>query len=195
MRKLRRNWSWWRKNEELLPRRWSISSKNSSRKLTLIMQIIQIMLKMSVYWDRWQMSCLVLQWLLKIWFSILVWSKNTSEWKMQNHQLFSMLQSFSAKILLQASILWITFWSVYDKIQFLSTITWFRGGQSDFCFINLKDTWKMLEIRTSIFTQTWCTITHWTLFSKCVSIEESTEMESHTNKSLMTLLAGHSFRI
>jgi len=195
MRKLRRNWSWWRKNEELLPRRWSISSKNSSRKLTLIMQIIQIMLTMSVYWDRWQMSCLVLQWLLKIWFSILVWSKNTSEWKMQNHQLFSMLQSFSAKILLQASILWITFWSVYDKIQFLSTITWFRGGQSDFCFINLKDTWKMLEIRTSIFTQTWCTITHWTLFSKCVSIEESTEMESHTNKSLMTLLAGHSFRI
>jgi len=195
MRKLRRNWSWWRKNEELLPRRWSISSKNSSRKLTLIMQIIQIMLKMSVYWDRWQMSYLVLQWLLKIWFSILVWSKNTSEWKMQNHQLFSMLQSFSAKILLQASILWITFWSVYDKIQFLSTITWFRGGQSDFCFINLKDTWKMLEIRTSIFTQTWCTITHWTLFSKCVSIEESTEMESHTNKSLMTLLAGHSFRI
>jgi len=155
MRKLRRNWSWWRKNEELLPRRWSISSKNSSRKLTLIMQIIQIMLKMSVYWDRWQMSYLVLQWLLKIWFSILVWSKNTSEWKMQNHQLFSMLQSFSAKILLQASILWITFWSVYDKIQFLSTITWFRGGQSDFCFINLKDTWKMLEIRTSIFTQTW----------------------------------------
>jgi len=195
MRKLRRNWSWWRKNEELLPRRWSISSKNSSRKLTLIMQIIQIMLTMSVYWDRWQMSYLVLQWLLKIWFSILVWSKNTSEWKMQNHQLFSMLQSFSAKILLQASILWITFWSVYDKIQFLSTITWFRGGQSDFCFINLKDTWKMLEIRTSIFTQTWCTITHWTLFSKCVSIEESTEMESHTNKSLMTLLAGHSFRI
>jgi len=195
MRKLRRNWSWWRKNEELLPRRWSISSKNSSRKLTLIMQIIQIMLKMSVYWDRWQMSYLVLQWLLKIWFSILVWSKNTSEWKMQNHQLFSMLQSFSAKILLQASILWITFWSVYDKIQFLSTITWFRGGQSDFCFINLKDTWKILEIRTSIFTQTWCTITHWTLFSKCVSIEESTEMESHTNKSLMTLLAGHSFRI
>jgi len=195
MRKLRRNWSWWRKNEELLPRRWSISSKNSSRKLTLIMQIIQIMLKMSVYWDRWQMSYLVLQWLLKIWFSILVWSKNTSEWKMQNHQLFSMLQSFSAKILLQASILWITFWSVYDKIQFLSTITWFRGGQSDFWFINLKYTWKMLEIKTSIFTQTWCTITHWTLFSKCVSIEESTEMESHTNKSLMTLLAGHSFRI